>query len=336
MKDVHVVDEIRTVETIDRDEQVAVLRQQLRIPDGDGEPPIGIERTTVPGTRAGLPVILVHGLAQNRYSWRISQRSFTAFLASRGYEVLNVELRGHGLSRAWGAGNARTFAEYVTDLRRVVDRCRTPPFVIGHSLGGAVGIGVATERPLRGLVHLAGVYGFAGHNRALRAVARATLALEPVLRAAPLRVRTGWAGEWIGRLYAITDIAGYGAPIAGWAPDSIERELLTERLSLGFDWTSTEVWLQMSRWALGEPFGYAEPFRALDLPLLVVAGDADPLVRVEDARLCYTSSGSSDKELVVFDLFDHEVHWGHIDLILGRRAREIVWPRIEGWLRRRS
>lgn len=332
MKDVHVVDETRGRETIDRDEQVEVVRQQLRIPGGDGQPALAIERTTRPWLRGGTPVILVHGLAQNRFTWRVSGRSFSAFLASRGYEVLNVELRGHGGS---GPASAERFDDYVDDVLRVVDRCRIPPFVIGHSLGGAVGIGVSTERRLRGLVHLAGVYGFASQNRTLRALARLTLAAGPLLRAAPLRVRTGWAGEWIARMYAITDVAGYGAPIAGWAPDSIERELLAERLASGFDRTSAEIWLQMSRWATGEPFAHAERFRALDLPLLVIAGDADPLVRVEDARACYAASGSSDKELLVFDAFDHEVHWGHIDLVLGRRAREIVWPRIEAWLRLR-
>jgi alpha-beta hydrolase superfamily lysophospholipase len=278
----------------------------------------------------------VHGFAQNRFSWRLSRRSFVAHLAAEGFEVLNFELRGHGLSREYGAGNASEFHEYVLDAQRVVRRCARPPFVVGHSLGGAVGIGVATETELAGLVHLAGVYGFASRNRTLRALAHATLAWEPWLRSLPVNVSTGWAGDVISRLYAVTDIAGYGAPIAGWAPDSIERDLLDERLSLGFDWTSLAVWLQMSRWATGEPLAYREAFGTTDVPLLVIAGDNDPLVRPGDARDCFEGSGSTDKELLIFDPFEHQVHWGHIDLIVGRLAPDEVWPRITAWLTDRS
>lgn len=333
MTGVHLEAEERLLAPIDGEDRVEVLRQQLKIPAESGEPPLAVERTVAlsePAPRA--EVLLVHGFAQNRWSWRVTGRSFCAYLAAQGFDVLNLELRGHGNSRALGAGNARHFDEYITDVQRAAERCRQRPFLVGHSLGGAVGIGAATRGILAGLVHLAGVYQFARHNRTLRALARATLAVEPWLMTSPVRVRTGWAGALLARMYAVTDVAGYGAPIAGWAPDSMERELLAERLARGFDWTSVEVWLQMARWAAGERFAYAEAFEALDLPLLVIAGDADPLVKIEDARLCFERSGSQDKELLIFDSFDHEVHWGHVDLVLGRHAPKLVWPRIGAWL----
>jgi polyhydroxyalkanoate synthase subunit PhaC len=331
---VEVVDEVRLDEAVDRPRTTPVVRQRLRLPGGD-HPPLAVERTVAAGGATGPAVLLIHGLAQNRFTWRVSGRSFPAWLASLGFEVLNLELRGHGDSRAYGAGNARSFDEYVVDAVRVIDLCEAPPFLVGHSLGGAVGIAAATERRLRGLVHLAGVYGFAEHNRVLRSIARLTLLAEPVLRQAPVRVHTRWTGGLVARLYSLTDILGYGAPIAGWSPGSIERDLLEERLVSGFDWTSVEVWLQMSRWATGEPLAWAEAFRALDVPLLVACGDADPLVRPADARRCHDESGSSDKELVVFDRFDHKVHWGHVDLILGQRAPEVVWPKLAGWMSQR-
>jgi alpha-beta hydrolase superfamily lysophospholipase len=311
-----------------------VVRQTLRL-DADG-PPLAIERTVAVGGATLPAVILVHGLAQNRFTWRISGRSLVARLAAEGFEVLNLELRGHGLSRAYGSGNARSFQEYVDDLERVVVRCPSPPFAIGHSLGAAVAIGAAVRRPLAGLVHLAGLYTFARRNRVLRALARLTLAAEPALVLAPVRLSTGWAGDLIGKLYSITDVAGYGFPIAGWTPGSIERDLLAERLAKGFDWTSTEVWLEMSRWAIGQEFAYAAAFRAIDVPLLVIAGDQDRLVRPGDARECYEQSGSSDRTFWLFDAFEHGVHWGHVDLILGRHAPREVWPRLAAWLRERS
>jgi pimeloyl-ACP methyl ester carboxylesterase len=333
---VEVVERDEIDEIIDGRERLAVVREMLRVPGGTLGPPLAVERTRkAVGGADRPPVLLIHGLAQNRYSWRVTGRSFSAYLAGRGFDVLNLELRGHGRSRAWGAGNARSFDEYIVDAERVIDRCARAPFVIGHSLGGAVGVGVAGRRALGGLVHLAGVYAFATRNRTLRALARLTLAAEPVLGLAPVRVHTGWTGELLARLYAITDIAGYGAPIAGWAPDSIERDLLAERLVAGFDWTSVEVWLQMARWARGETPSFAAAFALADVPLLVACGDADPLVHPDDARRCFDGSGSSDKQIVVFDRFDHQVHWGHVDLILGRKAPEVVWPVLADWMLQR-
>lgn len=297
----------------------------------DGEVPLVVERV-VSGAPRRPPVMLVHGLAQNRFTWRVSQRSMSAFLAERGYEVLNVELRGHGRSREAGAGNARAFADYVDDVRRVTEALDAAPFAVGHSLGGGVLAAAATEVELRGLVHLAGVFSFARHNRTLRGIARLSLALEELLTLAPLRASTGWAGELLGKAYGLTDLAGYGLPLAGWVPGSMERDLLEERLARGFDWTSIEVWLQMSRWARGAPFQWAEPFAALDLPLFVVAGDHDRLLPPEDARVCFEASGSRDKQFLALNLFDHGAHFGHVDLILGKRAPELVWQPIVDWL----
>lgn len=323
----------RVEEVAEPGSRVALVREEIVLP---GSPPLVVERTTLPEGPTRPPVVLIHGFAQNRFTWRVSGRSLVAALARDGFEVVNVELRGHGLSREAGAGNATAFDEYVTDAARVAAACDRPPFVVGHSLGGGVAVALATEARLAGVVHLAGVYTFAAANRTLRGLARLTLGFEPALRAAPIRLHTGWSGQLVASLYSVTDILGYGAPIAGWVPGSMERDLLEERLVRGFDWTSVEVWLQMARWADGEPFRWREAFRATDVPLLVIVGDADPLVTEADARACFEESGSTDKQYQLFDAFEHGVHWGHVDLILGRDAPRVVWPALLDWLRARS
>src|SRR5690606_11688818 len=141
-----------------------------------------------------------------------------------------------------------------------------------------------------GLVSVAGVFTFARHNATLRALARVSLGLERVLTVPSIRMSTGWAGGLLSELYRLTDVAGYGLPLAGWAPGSLERHILEERLTKGFDWTSVEVWLQMCRWAQGEPFAWAEAFSRTDVPLLVLAGNADPLLPPAEARACYDAS----------------------------------------------
>ncbi len=317
-------------EVVHGDRLVAIERS-WHCYDEDG-PPVVVERTVKVGGPTRPPVLLVHGFAQNRYSWRISGRSMVGALADAGYEVLSLELRGHGLSRVAGSGNAQAFTDYIDDFVRVASKLDTPPFCIGHSLGGGVCVGAAAQVELAGLVSIAGIYTFASENPLLRVLGRLTLAFEPALLASPLRMSTGWAGRVIGRLYSVSDIAGYGFPIAGWTPGSLERDLLEERLAVGFDWTSVEVWIEMSRWANGAAVPGTEDFGDVDVPLLVLVGDADPLVRPNDARNCFEASGSSDKELTVFDAFHHRVHWGHVDLILGKDAPEFVWPRVIDWL----
>lgn len=321
---------------VDRGRAVAVRRELWRLDDVD-KPPLAVERTRASDSSGGPIVVLVHGLAQNRFTWRLSGRSMVAWLAERGFEVLNLELRGHGLSRELGARNARGIADYVDDLVRVVARCDAPPFVIGHSLGGAVCLGASTRAPLAGLVHLGGLYSFASSNRTLRALARLSLAFQGTLTLSPVRMRTGWAGDLLGQLYQVTEFAGFGFPIAGWVPHSIERDLLRERLSLGFDWESVEVWLEMSRWAAdGRPGDVLARFGEVDVPLLVVSGDHDALSRPEDGRRCFEASGSRDKTRVVLEPFDHQVHWGHVDMILGRHAPAVVWPIIGQWMTQRT
>jgi polyhydroxyalkanoate synthase len=278
-------------------------------------------------------VILVHGFAQNRYTWRVSQRSMQGELAAQGFDVWNLELRGHGNSRT-AATDAR-FDDYVDDLGRVIAACDAPPFVVGHSLGGGVCVAAATVAPVRGIVHVAGVFSFAQHNPTLQALAKLSVRLSPLLRINRTRFSTGTAGAIVGRLYGLADVAGYGFPLAGWAPGSIERDILEERLRLGFDWTSVDVWLQMAKWATGERFRWADEFGRLDVPLLVIAGDADFLLSPHDARRCYDASGSGDKTFIEFEPFEHQHHWGHLDLLLGKRAPEVVWPVIIEWMKSR-
>jgi pimeloyl-ACP methyl ester carboxylesterase len=321
-------------EVIDVGRREALRRRSLVLPGAGRQPPLAVEETVAPRGATLAPVALVHGFAQNKHTWRISGRSFSGFLAARGHRVLNLELRGHGDSRRAGSPSATSFDDYVDDLVRVVELAGAPPLVIGHSLGAAVALGAATRVPVAGVVHLAGVYRFAGANRTLRALARLSLEVAPGLSAA--RASTGLAGRAIGRLYSFTDLFGYGLPFAGWAPGSMEPELLRERLAVGFDWTSVEVWLQMSRWATGEPFGYAEAVTALDLPLLVAVGDADPLAPPADARPLYEQSASSDKTWLELGMYEHGVRFGHLDLVLGREAPRIVWPLLGDWLATRG
>ena len=101
---------------------------------------------------------------------------------------------------------------------------------------------------------------------------------------------------------------------------------------MGFDWTSVKVWQEMSRWSSQGVFDYDERWQRTDVPVLVVLGDRDHLLPIPDGRMAFDRSASTDRQLQIFDDWQHETHWGHLDLILGRRAPDHVWPCIGAWL----
>lgn len=311
-----------------RDAAVVFREERLEI---EG---LSLVRTFLPeGPTRGV-VVLVHGFAQNRYSWHLSRRSMVAWLAVRGWDVHNLELSGHGYSRGRGRGQA-SFEDYVADVRLVAEAL-PGAFFVGHSLGGAACYGAAAEgAEMAGVIGVGALYRFAQHNWMLKVLCSTTWALRRtfILR---LGVRTRVAGHALGQLYQVTDIAGYTFPISGWWPGSMDLELLQERLRRGMDWASVQVWLDMSRWGATGRWDYEEAWSGCTTPLLVLVGDEDHLMPLGDARGAYDRSASSDRTLQVFDDFHNEVHWGHLDLVLGDKAPEHVWPAIDAWMRARD
>lgn len=335
MAGLSIVEEGPVRQVVEGDHQVDLHRTVLR---WEGDAPLFMVRKRLPAGPTRPPVLLVHGFAQNRYSWHNSRRSLTAWLAERGFDTWNLELRGHGRSRKAGAQGAERFADYVQDVRRAAAVLPGPAFWIGHSLGGAALYAAAAElsqdgQPLpRGVIGIGALYRFGRANPALGLLGRITHGLRDAPVMSTLQVRTRLFGHLLARLYGITDVAGYGFPISGWWPGSLEPEILQERLARGFDWTSVKVWQEMSRWAATGQFEWDEAWSHTDVPLLVIAGDRDHLMPPRDARVAFDRSGSRDKTWLLFDDWHHGTHWGHLDLVMGRHASAVVWPAMQEWM----
>ncbi len=283
-------------------------------------------------------IVLVHGFAQNRYTWHASTRSLSAWLAAQGYDVWNLELRGHGLSRGQTPAEARAgrFSAYVDDAATLAEALG-PAFWLGHSLGGAVSYAAATRAQMRGVVGIGGLYSFAQANKSLNLLCQLSRLFgaggdRAAAVLGTLSVKTRLAGQLLGRLYGISDVAGYAFPISGWAPGSMEPELLAERMERGFDWTNLSIWMDMAKWGqTGSPEWDAD-WAATQLPVLVVAGDLDHLMPPSDARMAYDRSGSHDKTWMLLDDYATGHHWGHVDLLLGKHARQFVWEPLRDWM----
>jgi pimeloyl-ACP methyl ester carboxylesterase len=87
----------------------------------------------------GEPVILVHGTSADHTTWRVSGP-----LLARNGRVLAIDRRGRGAS---GDAPRYAFAREFEDLAAVADSVTTetgrPVDIVGHSLGGRIGLGAA-------------------------------------------------------------------------------------------------------------------------------------------------------------------------------------------------
>lgn len=98
--------------------------------------PGGIEVVAdVGGDPAAPAVILLHGGGQTRHSWHGAMRE----LLHRGYHVLNLDARGHGDS-GWPDDADYSLEALAADLRAVIATLRTPPALVGASMGGVTAL----------------------------------------------------------------------------------------------------------------------------------------------------------------------------------------------------
>ena len=93
----------------------------------------------------GRPLVLLHGFGANTYTWK----HLTPRLADR-YQTISLDLKGFGLSPKPPDNrySAEDQADLVTDF--ILEKGLTDVTLIGHSLGGAVGLLTALKLQAQG------------------------------------------------------------------------------------------------------------------------------------------------------------------------------------------
>lgn len=334
-------------------ERVRLVKEIVEAPLPGGGRLAMVRKRPVNGAVRGA-VLLVHGFGQNRYTWHLNRRSITAYLVSRGYDVFNLELRGHGRSRQLGAPLPATFDEHVDEdlpaaAAAVARAAHDRLFLVGHSLGGAVAYIAAARMGdrVRGVVTLSGVFRWGSGSRVIGALTPLLAAADRVHRLVSARsgpvVRMDLVGRLVARNLKVIESGRFPLPLSAWVRGSIERDVLREWLCRAFDRTSGSVLALMGRWATTGAFcdttgtcDYAALWSGCRTPALVIAGDEDDLADAEqDVKPAYAAAGSPDRTFRVFGRAQDGRPFGHVDLLIGREAPSRVWSTIADWLDRR-
>ncbi len=350
-------------QTVDRDEREKFLKELVVVraasEEREGGVPLAMIRkrllsltdgrvsehgASVPD-RTLAPVVLIHGYGQNRYAWHLPSRSLFNYLARSGYDVFNLELRGHGRSRHLGAHPPRHVADFVRqDLPAAIEEVQRlsggrPVYLVGHSLGGLISYATAAllKRRIAGVVTLGSPYQFTRGSWTLSTLSTVMLALDRKVDLGHGALELKPLSEAMRLLRGFIESPIFPLPIRGFAPKSLEPTVLGQHMALAMDMGSVAVLRTMFLSAaeqrrgghcLGELTGFAHEFEELDVPLLVIAGTKDDLAPPASVEPAYLRSRSSDKTYRTFPR-------GHIDLLVGKACPQTIWPLIQSWLNTR-
>jgi len=246
---------------------------------------------------AAAQIVLVHGFGE--HSGRYQQ--LTEFLFQRGFDVSSFDQRGHGKSSGL-AGHIDQFRNYDEDLSQVVGAAiaRGPKslFLIGHSMGGLVTLRYLASQPhgIAGAVISAPLLGFAVRiPKGKLLVGRAAGLVAPRLRMAnEIDPSVLSRDPEVGRAYAA---------------DPLVRRVVSTR------------WFTETSRAMNEMPGAAPSIKG---PVLVLHGTNDRLASVDATQKVFDLIGSSDKQLILYPGFYHE--------LFNEPDRQGVFETVGSWL----
>lgn len=302
------------------------------------------------GKTIGKPVILCHGLGSNRFIFDLRPApSLAEFLRANGHDVWVAELRGSGFSErpgillsdspvSWGFDDHLNY-DVSAILQHVISETGHPSVHwVGHSMGGMlIEAYIARNQP----DHIASAVAIgapADFSRMRDHAFRSILRVKWVLRIFPINPLipivkfclpfTKLAPEMVSGFFCVQNIK--------W---NIVRKIVAigaETISSSTLWRDMERFLSDGKWADRSGRSYIQDLDSSKIPLLAICGTKDR-VAPKDATLavCQNEDPSRVREGVIVGKDTGSVQdYGHLDLLIGTRAGEEVFPIIEKWIGR--
>ncbi len=241
-----------------------------------------------PDGQAKAALLIVHGVAEHsgRYG------NLVEGLLPKGYALYAFDQRGHGRSPG-RRGFIRSWEEYRSDLRafiRVVQGCEPgcPLFLFGHSMGALVVLDylLSARDDLRGAI----VSG---------APLDSSQAASPALIALARFMSRVWPNFTLKSTLNPSHLSRDSHIVQAYVDDPLVFKTMTARWGTEFLDTQSRVVARA-----GE----------IDIPILLVHGEADQICLVDGVRRFYADIASADKDLITYPGGYHETHNepGHI------------------------
>lgn len=238
-------------------------------------------QTWQPDQAARAVLVIVHGLGEHggRYMNLVNH------LVPKGFAIYAFDQRGYGRSPG-KKGFINSWSEYREDVRTFVELVREqegerPFFIMGHSMGGCVTCDYVLHYPdgLSGVILSAPAVGTLD-------IPKVQAALSPVLSSITpsLAVPTNLDATAVSRDTAVVD---------AYKNDPYVHDKGTPRF--GVEFPKTAVYCM----------DHAAEFQP---PLLMIHGDADRLVNIEQTKIFFEKVTQPDKKLIIYEGGYHESH----------------------------
>jgi pimeloyl-ACP methyl ester carboxylesterase len=286
-----------------------------------------------PGPQDGPPVLLVHGLAQNRLAFTLGP--LPELLLDRGCRVFVGELRGHGKSKVDGSLD-HSIEHYLeqdlpTLLAGVASLADGPVHYVGHSLGGLLAY-LALARKIPGLASVTAIAAplrLGAGRPDVRILAALTRPFAGRLGRVPLdTVLRALSGPLSGRGRSLALIQRY---IGLTNPALAEPESLRQTL-VAAEAESPEVFLALihlaiSRRGVLHGIDLEAAVEGAAIPVAAVVGERDLFANEATVAPLLSPGAKGPRRVEVI------ARAGHVDLALGHHwpgTLERLWPFLSG------
>jgi pimeloyl-ACP methyl ester carboxylesterase len=288
------------------------------------------------------PVLLVHGMAANRYNLDLTDdMSLARWLAARGHDVWLVELRGRGLSSRprlfSGLRYDWCFDEYAErDLpaaAKAVTRATGARrlHLVGFSTGALAAYAWLSDRhrdvEVGSLVSLGGPAFFKRPGKALPA--RLIRNLRWLRHRWLMRVMAPVTGYWHPSPLQIihnpenTDGAVQRRAMVNMIANFSRNELLQYS-----DWIQSDVFR-----SIDHRRDYRAELPKITVPTLFLAGTRDILAPPDAVKATCDAIGATDKQFQICSRAQGmRVNYGHFDMVIGREAPAEIYPLVARWI----